>query len=504
LGAVETRAVIAAAERRLDDMESSGAEVSELRRFIVDVFVSRNRAIRNIDFQRLDPSTVVEDYLIPRRDLYCFVVIQWIRRIFVPSLKPRVAEGLLVFGLGRLFSSYNDMGVQHCTDVDLNVVARDGMSSSDLVYLRDRMAGLKAELQERFGVCLEIDPAFTVLRAKEVAARLCHDDEDVREANLRFYKSNERSICVIVDHEDIRERVFAYVRDEPDCRLFENFLGLECSGQSYAKLRSGKERLRMVAEGGSPVSAAAVIGSKAFDDYCRRLYPLGDFLSPPDWVFSMKYFVNRVYDYVGAMRTLGHSLEEIGFDKVEPRLGLDADYRYLRNAHKLMLYLQELITLSMDSFSAESDYSYISRARFLRFMEIGGDKFKRDFDDMVLKGDLLYQSDKAKYRALERKIESKSRDRYLTGKTADLALFPPDFKYDALYRDAHSYKICVPYSWGDLGYFAFSAIAARIVSIVEGRLVPRLPYFEASDGKSSRPDEALAPQCFARSKNQYL
>jgi hypothetical protein len=486
LGEVDTKAAIAAAERRLDELQSSGAEASELASLLVDVFVSRNRSIRNVDFRRLDPATVVEDYLIPRRELYSFLVIQWVRRIFVPSLKPRVAEGMLIFGLGRLFSTYNDMGVQHCTDVDLNVIARDGMSQADIAYLRERMAQLKAELAERFGVNLEIDPAFTVLRAKEVAARLCHDDEDVREASRRFYKSNERSIRVIVDHEEIRERVFALVRAEPDCRLFENFLGLECGKQSYAKLRSGTERLRIVAEGGSPVSAGAVIGSKPFDDYCRRLFPRRHFLSPPDWVFSMKYFVNRVYDYVGAMRNLGHSLEEIGFDAREPKLGLDADYRYLRDAHKLMLYLQELITLTMGSYSSESDYSYISRARFLRFMELGGDKFKRDFDDMVVKGDLLYLSDKAKYRSLKRKIETKARDRYLTGKASELALFPRDFRYDVVYLDSHDYKICVPYSWGDLGYFVFSSIAERIASIVEGRLVPRLCRFGASEEAAER------------------
>jgi hypothetical protein len=490
-GGADARTIIASAERRLAELASSGASAAQIERVLVDVFVSRNRSIRNLDFKRLDPSTVVEDYLVPRCDLFRFVVVEWVRRIFMPSLKPKVAEGVLIFGLGRLFSSYNDMGVQYCTDVDLNVIARDGMSPGDLAYLRERMAALKAELHERFGVNLELDPDFTVLRAKEVAARLCHDDDEVREANLRFYKSNEHSISLIVDHEEIRTRVFSLVRAEPDCRLFENFLGLECGRQSFAKLRSGTERLRVVTEGGSLVSAAAVIGSKGFDAYCRRLYPRRHFLSPPDWVFSMKYFVNRVYDYVGAMRNLGHSFEAIGFDKVEPKLGVDADYRYLRNAHKLMLYLQELITLTVGSYSAESDYSYISRARFLRFMELGGDKFKRDFDDMVVKGGLLFQSGEGKYRALKHKIEAKSRDRYLTGKADELSLFPPEFRYEVVYLDSHDYKIQVPYSWGDLGYFVFSSIASRMAGIVEGRLVPRLPSFGASADSLDRLDKVM-------------
>jgi hypothetical protein len=200
----------------------------------------------------------------------------------------------------------------------------------------------------------------------------------------------------------------------------------------------------------------------------------------------MKYFVNRVYDYVGAMRGLGHSLEEIGFDRVEPGLGMDPDYRYLRSAHKLMLYLQELVTITMGSYSSEGDYSYISRARFLRFMELGGDKFKRDFDGMVVRGGLLFQSGEGQYRQLRQRIESKARDRYLTGRAADLALFPPDFRYEVVHLDSHDYKILVPYSWGDLGFFVFSTIASRIAGIVEGRLMPRLPSFGATSEDLAR------------------
>lgn len=487
----DTKAVIAAAERRLEELEASGADAERLKRLIVDVFIACNRSIRNADFRRLDPATVVEAYLVPRRELYCFVVIQWVRRLFLPALKPALAEGMLLFGLGRLFSAYNDMGVQHCTDVDLNVIVKDSTSAEDLALLRGRLAELRSELAERFGVKLEIDQSFTVLRAKEVAARLSHEDEAIREANRRFYKSNAGSLRVIVDHEGIRRKVFSLVEGEPDSRLFENFLGLECGKQSYSKLRYGLESLHIVAEGGVPASAAAVIGSRPFDDWCRRLFPRKDFLSPPDWVFSMKYFVNRVYDYVGAMRNLGRSLEEIGLDRIEPKLGMDPDYRYLRNAHKLMLYLQELITLTMASFGAELDSSYISRARFLRFMELGGDKFKRDFDEMVLKGGLLSQSAAERYKILRHKVASKARDRFLAGKAAELALFPPDFRYEVVHLDSHDYKISVPYSWGDLGYFAFSAIAERIASIVETRLVPRLRSFGSPTESLERLDKIM-------------
>jgi hypothetical protein len=483
---------IAAAQESLDDLVAAGATQGELERFIVEVFVERNRSIRNTDFQRLDPRTVVDDYLKPRAELYRFVVVSWIRLIYLPSLKPRVVEELLVFGLGRLFSTYNDMGVQHCTDVDLNLVAGDRMSKADMASLAGSLDGLKRRLHELFGIVLEIDPAYTILKGREIAARLAHADGEIREANARFYKSNERSISVLKDQPRIREDLFSLISAEPDCRIFENFLGMKGSKPSYAKLRAGSERLSLIAEGGELVLAATIIGSKPFDSYCRRALPQGRFLSPPDWVFSMKYFVNRVYDYVGAMRCLGHSLEDIGFDAPSllgeersspregrgPSPGIDPDYRYLRNAHKLMLYLQELITMAIGSYGgARCDYGYISRSRFLRLMEIRGDKIRRDFEGMVLGGELLLNSEKKDFLFLEKKIASKSRDRFLEIKASEAALLPPGFAYENVHRDGHCSRICVPYSWADLGYYVFSRIAARIGRIVDARLVPRLPSF---------------------------
>jgi hypothetical protein len=154
-----------------------------------------------------------------------------------------------------------------------------------------------------------------------------------------------------------------------------------------------------------------------------------------------------------------------------------------------MLYLQELITISIDSFGGENcDYSYISRSRFLRFMEINGDKFQRDFEDMVLGSDLLLVSEKKEFLALKKKIRAKSRDRVIELRSGDRRTIPAGFAYETMYRDDHCRKICVPYSWADLGYFTFSRIASRIGRIVDSRLVPRLPAFgmPESDYRSYR------------------
>lgn len=417
-----------ALERRLDELVESGADFEARAEFITAVFVERNRKIRNLDFKALNPATIAEDYLLPRKDLYNFALCNWVWHIFLPSLKPKLVENMLLFGLGRIFSSYNDTGVQHSTDADLNIVVRNALTAPERRRIGRGLQELKNSFLDRFQVSLEIDPQFTLLREREVVDRLCHEDEKIRNDSLLFYKSNCGSVRIINDEESIRASIFSKVCDLPDSLLFENFLGLRGPKPTFIKLHADLELLPILVDGGcEKVEVRSLIGSRSFRAANRRVFPPKLLVSPPEWVFSMKYCVNRVYDYVSAMRNLGHELIDMGFDDPSPNLGMDPDYRFLRNAHRLMLYLQELIQLVARSYGAESDSSYISRARFLRFMEIDGEKFKRDFDKMVLGGDLLLQSDRERYASLKRKIRERSHDRYLSGKTAELGVFPGTF-----------------------------------------------------------------------------
>lgn len=477
-------------QRAVDTLVASGAGRRQIERLILDVFIERNKSIRNEDFRYLNPNTVADDFLRPRRDLYCFALVNWIRHIFIPSLKNRVADAMLVFGLGRLFSAYNDMGVQDCTDADINVVVKDSMSASERAYLEDKLKALQLELRDNFSIVLDFHPAYTLLRAKDIRERLTSRDEDVRNSALRFYKTNERSITIIQDNEELREAVFSLVRDEPDSRLFENFIGLR-DGVSYAKLRSGAETLPILLDGGGRIKVRTLIGSKPFELYCRRVFPRDKFISPPDWIFSMKYFVNRVYDYVSAMLGIGRSLDEIGLGPSR-RGSIDPDYAYLRNAHKLMLYLQELITLAIGSYNdAMCDYTYISRSRFMRFMDIHPEKFRRDFDEMVVGSGLISAGAKTRYDMLKGKITAKARDRFLEMTVEERALLPKDFECETVYKDRRKCRICVPYSWGDLGYLVFSSIASRIAMIVDERLIPKLPSLGMSDADYRRHIVAL-------------
>jgi hypothetical protein len=460
-------------EKELETLAAEGAAPAERARFIEAVYIECNRAIRNADFLSLDPSQVAAKYLLPRRDLHLFAVRNWVKHIFLEGLGKKLSDSIFMFGLGRLFSAYNDMGAQHSTDVDLNIVTARGVPIPDLAAIKNGLLRLRSDLLERFGILVELHPDFSVLGEQAVLARLEHPDERVRFGHCLFYKSNERSIHVLHDYPEIREKIFSRVRGLPDAYLFEHFLGLRGGGKSsFYKLRCG-EPLYIGQDGtGDAAQVRTVIGSRAYDLFCRRLFPPRLFVSPPEWCFSMKYFVNRCYDYVCAMRNLGHGLGSIGFG---PEGEKDADYLYLRSAHKLMLYLQELAQNLLGAYTAKVDASYMSRKRFMGFIELAGDKFRADFGKMALQGDLIPASQARRYRELEAKIAAKARDRFMEGPISDLKCFPPGFRYESTHKGKDGYRINVPYSWGDLGYFAFSYIAERMAAIVERRLLPALP-----------------------------
>ena len=405
-------------------------------------------------------------------------------------------QGMFVFGIGRLFSSYNDTGVQRSTDADINIVVRDDLPPAARTELVERLRVLRKTLLELFRINLELNGSFTVLSTGEIRARMASPDAATKLGSLLFYKSNAASIRVIKDEGELRSAVFSPTERLPDALLFENFLGLANPGITFTKILSGRAQLPILVDGSRErVEVGTAIGARSFSQQWRRFFSPSLNISPPDWHFSMKYCVNRVYDYVCAMQNLGYGLEEIGFIDPSPELGVDPDYRFLKNAHRMMLYFQELEELVMRSFNTEADFSYVSRARFMRFTEIDGDKFKRDFSDMAAKGDLLLASEKAVFRSLKRKVEAKARDRYATGKVAALRFLPAGFAYETVFKDKTDFKIRVPYTWSDLGYFVFDAVASRMDRIVMGKIVPTLAFLGMPEGEHRRYLELAGSGC---------
>jgi hypothetical protein len=474
-------------QSRFDALVQGGAGLEELEKFIRSVYTARNRAIRNQDFAALKPSSVAKDYLLPRRDLTFFILDNWLKSIFLPALREETVEGMLVFGVGRIFSSYNDSGIQRSTDVDINIVVRDDLHASRRAEILEALGFLKRKLFEYFKLNLEIDKDFTLLREKDVLKRMKSADAGTKLNSILFYKTNCRSIHIIKDEASIRSSIFAPARKMPDALIFENFLGLANPRVTFTKILSGRSALPILAdESCERVEVSSVIGARAFMVNWQRFFPKALGISPPEWYFSMKYYVNRVFDYACAMQNLGYGLPDIGFSAISPELGMDPDYRFLRNAHAMMLYFQELEEMVMRSFNADCDYSYVSRARFTRLTEIDGDKFKRDFAEMALTSDILFLSEKTAFRALKRKIDTHAQDRYVTGKTAMLKLLPPGFRYETIFKDDIDFKIRIPYSWSDLGYLVFDAIAHRMARIVTEKLVPPLASLGMPPGEHTR------------------
>lgn len=447
--------------------------IPELMKFLTQVNIVRSTVLGSTGIDRLNPLTVSKSILIPRQELYFFILYNWIKHIFIPSLGGQVSVNLFVFGIGRIFSSYNRTGVQHCTDADLNFVVSNSVSQEDCQKLREKVNGLVRVMAETFNIIVEVNHDFTVRSVKDVSDKIRSDNpKDCLEAIL-FYKCNEPGMFVLHDNSGLRESVFSRTRDFPDSLFFTNFIGVNISKPTLTRLRSEQVMLPLLPDNGNmKVSVSSVVGSKSFKRNARRLALIHPDLYPGEWFFSIKYTVNRVYDFVSALLFRGYSLPAIGFSGED-----DFDYKFLCNAHALMLYLQELTHIKLNSYNdAFRDYSYMSSHRFEHFIKVSGDSFFKDFDEMVIKGGLLREGQRKQYVHLKTCIAQNKRDRVLDSTDTIIRSLAEKNKlrYDVEHHDKMRKKVCVPYTWSDLGYFVFDSITERIVSILEIKIVPML------------------------------
>ena len=477
-------------EVQLATLSGSVANPREISKAIERIFVKQHRLIRDLDFKQLDPQAIEDNYLLPRKDLNRFVVENWVQRIFLTGLPKKTQEALFMFGMGRLFSTYNDLGAQHSTDVDLNLVVEDSLPQRNIDVLASGLKRLQHEFHSRFGIVLELHPQYMIQRESRVLANLNSGSEKDRIASALFYRTNEKSMRILKDHPVLRENIFSRVRQLPDACMFEHFMGFSAGKASYAKLRSNSEPLIIGLDGTCDnLAVHTIVGSRSFGYWHRRHFPQGLFVSPPEWHFSMKYFVNRVYDYICAMRNAGYSLDQLGFKPSLAPAGkttrsknnrseaarMDPDFLYIRNAHKLMLFLQELVQSGLGAYGIEVDCSWMSGQRFTRLVEQCGNDFLADFETLVISGGLLRPSEAERYRFLQLKVKTRSKDRYLEGSLDRLKNLPEGLRFDVLNNEGTRYKICVPYTWSDLAFFAFNAISVHIAQIVEGKILPTLP-----------------------------
>jgi hypothetical protein len=458
-----------ACQGELDGAASRGINAEKIESFLVAYHTEQSRIINPERIQDVTADTVEKNILKPRQDLYLFILYNWIRRIFVPSLDSAIGDNLLIFGIGRIFSAYSDIGVQYCTDADLNFVVHDCLSRSEVSTLALEVGKLKQRIWDLFGIIVEVDVSFTVLTVAEIRSRLAQKDRDARVAATLFYKGNSKSLFVLHDNPDLRTDVFGDVQRLPDALLFDQFLGGNPVKPTFLRLREGLASLSVVADDTQQKEKARfLIGTNEFFHQCRLLSAIHPELYPPSWCFSMKYTVNRVYDYISAMRQAGHALTEIGFSGER-----DPDYLFIHQSHRLMLLLQELIHVKLDTFNYLCDYAYMCAERFDDLMNMPKSTFRADFDGFVLGPHFLLASERKHYLTLKQAIhEKRPLLLSLTEKQEKDLTKVFGFAFRHLDKGSGKIPVSIPYTWKGLGFFVFNAVANRLSTIIDDKILP--------------------------------
>jgi hypothetical protein len=272
-------------QEKLLSAASRGMGPERIEAFLVGLYLDEAKKINTGDIGKVTINTIEQRILKPRQDLYRFILINWIRLLFVPTLPPELRDNLLIFGIGRIFSAYSDIGVQYCTDADLNFVLADGVSKSHVEDLCRRVRALQQRMWDLFTIIVEVDSSFTVLRVKDVLSRLSRGDDRARVASSLFYKANEKSLQVILPNEPIMDEVFSLASGKPDSLIFENFIGRNPAKPTYQRIRSDEVPLKVVSDDTQESEVAHnLIGSGKFARECRLLSSYHPELHPPGGV----------------------------------------------------------------------------------------------------------------------------------------------------------------------------------------------------------------------------
>lgn len=431
--------------------------IQKKKDFIRNIFMSETKIIEKFE---IIPKNISFDRLRYRKDLYFFVIKNWTTHIFLPSIDNALRDNMLMFGLGRIFSSYNLIGAQLSSDFDFNIIVSDIIDKIQIEDLYQKLVEMKEFFFIEFRIVMEINPEFSLLYLSQVIEGL----EDIK--NKMFYKSIDNSFFLFQDNQEIRNSVFKKVEPLPDSYVFEHLLGLQSAKPTILKINRGDPLAIIPDRGDAVVNTKAVIGSNTFSKYIRQYYPREEVISPFVWVFSMKFSVNRVYDYICIMQNKGYSIKQLGLEEYE--------FNYLENAHKMMLILQEIKQqqFQRECFNKHCDFSYFSKERFDDFMNYQNTEFFNDFELMMLNKGLVNKPrlKELYYKVKEGIIEKKNHYFWVEPKKQEIIQ-----KHDYTLIEKHqngSIRVSIPYCWSDLGFFVFSVIAFRIEEIVINKMYP--------------------------------
>jgi hypothetical protein len=268
-----------------------------------------------------------------------FLIKTFIEEIFLPDLfdkYPHLENSMFMFGFGRLLSEYNKLGASAGSDMDSNVIVGSVQETGSIICENENdVETIKEELklaQEILAAYLhldmEIDEEFTVRTFDEFEEIILTDSIEAQfyiSIQTDYYCFYTPPTIIEVDFQKSISIAREIFNQSPIQAIFEENLNKSSKYSigiihNKAKAQSGKTQKLKTING---ESVREVIGS--------------GYEQPDNWYFSMKYTVNRFYDFLYKLESLKGTSDEVTLADA----GLDqADALFIKNAHNMALALQ--------------------------------------------------------------------------------------------------------------------------------------------------------------------
>jgi hypothetical protein len=319
--------------------DTEGIGVTGKARKLMEIQMARQTEIDKLtEISYGEPQTK----LLHTKLLNKFVIKTFVEEIFLPDLfnkYPDLKDSMFMFGFGRLLSEYNKLGASAGSDVDSNIIVDFTKTGAVLCeneavakILEEELGYVQIVFKEYFNMDFEIDEYFTVRTFAEFEDAISSGDPATNK-NLQFYLSIQKDYyrfsaptgpleSAFLEHIEATRKMHGQT---PVQAIFEETLndsGKYSIGIIHGAVKTETDAKRQLTIAGGK-KVREVIGSGKEE--------------PDNWYFSMKYTVNRFYDFLYKLESLKGTEYEVGLADV----GLTPDdVLFIKNANNMMLVLQ--------------------------------------------------------------------------------------------------------------------------------------------------------------------
>ncbi|MDR2409178.1 MAG: hypothetical protein LBE13_13835 [Bacteroidales bacterium] len=281
-----------------------------------------------------------------------FIIKTSIEDIFLPDLfkeHEELKDSMFMFGFGRLLSEYNKLGASAGSDLDSNIIVGSVVDTNpgnviickteDSETIKQALKNAQKVLDNMFKIDLEIKN-FTIMTFNEFETTVTAQNPE-GPPPIQFYAS------IYKDHYrfHIREDTSANPMEVVFLNLIEQTI--EASGSSAAQLiyeetlnNSIKYSIGIIHGQGDTedrrlsISVKNPVTNKVERKKVKEVIGSGEG-GDKDWYFSMKYTVNRLYDFLYKMESINITPEQLG---LTTRAVLE-----IKNLNNMMLVLQNYV-----------------------------------------------------------------------------------------------------------------------------------------------------------------